>query len=40
MKIKEIRELTPNELAARKREIKMELFHMRIQISPLLFVRR
>lgn len=31
MKIKEIRELTPNELAARKREIKMELFHMRIQ---------
>jgi large subunit ribosomal protein L29 len=31
MKIKEIRELTPAELAARKQELKQELFHLRIQ---------
>jgi large subunit ribosomal protein L29 len=31
MKITEIRVLTPTELASRKRELKMELFHMRIQ---------
>ena len=31
MKIKEIRDLTPNELGARKRELKMELFHLRLQ---------
>jgi large subunit ribosomal protein L29 len=31
MKIKEIRELTPNELASRKRELKQEIFHLRIQ---------
>ena len=31
MKIKEIRELTPNELEARKRELKEEIFHLRIQ---------
>jgi large subunit ribosomal protein L29 len=31
MKIKEIRELTPAELASRKQEIKQEIFHLRIQ---------
>ena len=31
MKIKEIRELTPAELASRKQELKQELFHLRIQ---------
>ena len=31
MKIKEIRDLTANELSARKRELKMELFHLRVQ---------
>ena len=31
MKIKEIRELSLNELGARKREIKVEVFHLRIQ---------
>jgi len=31
MKIKEIRELTANELASRKRELKQEIFHLRIQ---------
>ena len=31
MKIKEIRDLTPSELTARKRELKMEMFHLRIQ---------
>ncbi|MEI8285446.1 MAG: 50S ribosomal protein L29 [bacterium] len=31
MKIKEIQELTPKELLARKREIKEEIFNLRIQ---------
>ncbi len=31
MKIKEIRELTKDELDARKRELRNELFHLRIQ---------
>ena len=31
MKIKEIRELTPEELRVRKRELKEEIFHLRIQ---------
>jgi large subunit ribosomal protein L29 len=31
MKIKEIRELTTDELSARKRELKNELFHLRLQ---------
>ena len=31
MKLKEIRELTPNELASRKQELRQELFHLRIQ---------
>ena len=31
MKIKEIRELTPNVLASRTRELKQEIFHLRIQ---------
>ena len=31
MKTKEIRDLTPNELSARKRELKMEMFHLRLQ---------
>lgn len=31
MKIKEIRELTPAELASRKQELKQEMFHLRIQ---------
>jgi large subunit ribosomal protein L29 len=31
MKIKEIRELTPNELVSRTRELKQEIFHLRIQ---------
>jgi large subunit ribosomal protein L29 len=31
MKIKEIREMTPDELGARKRELRSELFHLRIQ---------
>ena len=31
MKIKEIRELTVNELASRKQELKQEMFHLRIQ---------
>lgn len=31
MKIKEIAELTREELAARKRELREELFHLRIQ---------
>lgn len=31
MKIKEIRVLTPTELGSRKRELKMELFHLRLQ---------
>ncbi len=31
MKIKEIRELTQDELASRKRELREESFHLRIQ---------
>ena len=31
MKTKEIRELSAPELAARRRELKQELFHLRIQ---------
>ena len=31
MKIKEIRDLTPAELAARKRELREEVFHLRLQ---------
>ena len=31
MKIKEIRELTPDELRARKRELREEIFHLRLQ---------
>jgi len=31
MKLKEIQELTPQELATRKRELKDEVFHLRIQ---------
>ncbi len=31
MKIKEIRELTPDEIGARRRELKEEIFHLRIQ---------
>lgn len=31
MKIQEIRELSPDELSARKHELKEELFHLRIQ---------
>ncbi len=31
MKIKEIRESTKDELAARERELRNELFHLRIQ---------
>jgi large subunit ribosomal protein L29 len=33
MKIKEIRDLSAKELGARKRELKEELFHMRLQQS-------
>ena len=31
MKITEIRELSPQELSNRKRELKQELFHLRVQ---------
>ena len=31
MKLKEIQELTADELSARKRELKDEVFHLRIQ---------
>jgi large subunit ribosomal protein L29 len=31
MKIKEIRELTPDELRARKRELREQVFHLRLQ---------
>ena len=31
MKTKELRELTADELGARKRELKEEIFHLRIQ---------
>ena len=31
MKIKEIRELSPEELESRKRELKQEIFHLRLQ---------
>jgi large subunit ribosomal protein L29 len=31
MKIKEIRELTPDELIARKRELREQVFHLRLQ---------
>jgi large subunit ribosomal protein L29 len=31
MKIKEIQELTPKELVSRKRELKEEMFNLRIQ---------
>jgi large subunit ribosomal protein L29 len=31
MKIKEIRELSKEELESRKRELKQEIFHLRIQ---------
>jgi large subunit ribosomal protein L29 len=31
MKIKEIKELTPAELIARKRELRQESFHLRLQ---------
>jgi large subunit ribosomal protein L29 len=31
MKTKEIRELTPEELGARRRELKEQIFHLRIQ---------
>jgi len=33
MKIKEIQELTPKELLSRKREVKEEIFNLRIQQS-------
>ena len=33
MKIKEIQELTPKELLSRKRELKEEIFNLRIQQS-------
>ena len=31
MKLKDIRDLSPNELTARRRELKTELFHLRLQ---------
>ena len=31
MKIKEIRELTPDELRARKRELREQIFHLRLR---------
>ena len=31
MKIKEIRELTPDELRSRKRELREQIFHLRLQ---------
>lgn len=31
MKTKEIRELTPDELRARKRELREQIFHLRLQ---------
>ncbi len=31
MKIKEIRELTPDELRTRKRELREQIFHLRLQ---------
>jgi large subunit ribosomal protein L29 len=31
MKLKEIRELTPDELRARKRELREQIFHLRLQ---------
>lgn len=31
MKIKEIKELTKDELVARKRELRQEVFHLRLQ---------
>jgi large subunit ribosomal protein L29 len=31
MKIKEVRELSPDELESRKRELKQEIFHLRLQ---------
>lgn len=31
MKITEIRELTPDELRARKRELREQIFHLRLQ---------
>lgn len=31
MKIKEIRELTANELRSRKRELREQIFHLRLQ---------
>ena len=31
MKIQEIRELTPDELRARKRELREQVFHLRLQ---------
>ena len=31
MKIKEIRELTPDELRSRKRELREQMFHLRLQ---------
>ena len=31
MKIPEIRELTPDELRARKRELREQIFHLRLQ---------
>ena len=31
MKTKEIRELTPEELESRRRELKTEVFHLRLQ---------
>jgi large subunit ribosomal protein L29 len=31
MKIKEIRELTPEELRTRKRELREQIFHLRLQ---------
>lgn len=33
MKIPEIRELTPDELRARKRELREQIFHLRLQQS-------
>jgi len=33
MKIKEIQELTPKELVSRKRELKEEMFNLRIQLQ-------
>jgi large subunit ribosomal protein L29 len=31
MNLDEIRELTPNELSSRKKELRQEIFHLRLQ---------